>query len=108
LGTLSIFFWKKVDFEMDQSQRELRRAANQAFMESLNHLGMKLQVSEDSFDSESEPPVSKPSVSEPSVVVELPQPLSSSIDLEDLEDAAADIEEYMKTLGGEGADPAED
>jgi hypothetical protein len=73
---------EKVDFEMDQSQREQRRAANQAFMESLNHLGMSLPVSE-----------------ELTVPVEPTKP-TLPIDLEDLEAAAADIEKYMQTKGG--------
>jgi hypothetical protein len=81
---------EKVDSQMGEDQRELRRAANQAFMESLNHLGMSLQVSEGSFDGESEPMAPL-------------NPTIPPIDLEDLEDAAADIEEYMKTLGGEAA-----
>jgi hypothetical protein len=81
---------EKVGSEMGEDQRELRRAANQAFMESLNHLGVSLQVSEGSFDGESEP-------------IESLQKTVPPIDLEDLEDAAADIENYMKTLGGEGA-----
>jgi hypothetical protein len=68
---------------MDQSQKELRRAANKAFMESLDHLGMSLQTAETEPD---EPP-----------------PTIPAIDLESLEDAAADIEQYMKTFGGEEA-----
>lgn len=78
---------------MDQHQRELRRAADQAFLESLNHLGMSLQVSEGSFDGESEP-----------LPIETLQKTVPPIDLGDLEDAAADIENYMKTLGGETAE----
>ncbi|NJR40410.1 MAG: hypothetical protein HC781_18245 [Leptolyngbyaceae cyanobacterium CSU_1_4] len=74
---------EKVDFEMDQSQRELRRAANQAFMESLNHLGMSLP----SGDTELAIPVEPPKPALP-------------IDLEDLEAAAADIEAYMQIKTG--------
>jgi hypothetical protein len=88
---------EKVDSEMGQDQRELRRAANQAFMESLNHLGVSLQVSEGSFDGESEP----------TPITDL-QKTVPPIDLEDLEDAAADIENYMKTLGGEGSTEDDD
>lgn len=71
---------------MDQSQRELRRAANQAFMESLNHLGTSLPVSQSQPD--------------PAIPVEPTHP-TAPIDLEDLEAAAADIECYMKKMGGE-------
>jgi hypothetical protein len=74
---------EKVDFEMDQSQRELRRAANQAFMESLNHLGMSLHV-----------PDGKSKLAIPA---EPPKP-TLPVDLEDLEAAAADIESYMHTI----------
>jgi hypothetical protein len=81
---------EKDDSQMGEDQRELRRAANQAFMESLNHLGISLQISEGSFDGESEPTAPL-------------TPTVPPIDLEELEDAAADIEEYMKTMGGEGS-----
>lgn len=84
MGTLSVFFWKKVDFEMDRSQREMRRAANQAFMESLNHLGVSLPISEGE--------------SELTIPVEPPKPVLP-IDLDDLEAAVADIENYMQTKG---------
>jgi hypothetical protein len=79
---------ERVDFEMDQSQKELRRAANKAFMESLDHLGMRLKSAEEEAEVA---PLQQP-----------PKPLPS-IDLESLEDAAADIEQYMKTFGGEEA-----
>jgi hypothetical protein len=87
LGTLRLFCWKEVDFEMDHhSQKELRHAANKAFMESLDHLGMSLQPVEPEL---SHPPIIPPTI--------------PPIDLEDLEAAAEDIAEYMKTLGGEEA-----
>jgi hypothetical protein len=75
---------ERVDLGMDQTQKELRRAANKAFMESLDHLGMSLQSGE------------------PDGVQPVPQSIPA-IDLETLEDAAADIEQYMKTCGGEEA-----
>jgi hypothetical protein len=97
LGILILFFTERVGFAMDQHQRELRRAADQAFLESLNHLGVSLQVSEGSFDGESEP-----------LPIASLQKTVPPIDLEDLEDAAADIENYMKTLGGEAAEEVEE
>jgi predicted metalloenzyme YecM len=90
---------------MDQHQRELRRAADQAFLESLNHLGISLQVSEGSFDGESEP---LPTLAVSAKQLETLQKTVPPIDLEELEDAAADIENYMKTLGGEEAVEAEE
>lgn len=82
LGQPNHILLKKVDFEMDRSQRELRRAANQAFMESLNHLGMSLPVSEDESELVTPAEPTKPTL---------------PIDLEDLEAAVADIEKYMQT-----------
>jgi hypothetical protein len=86
LGHSKPVLLERVDFEMDQSQQELRHAANKAFMESLDHLGMRLQPSdgEPAVSAKSAPPKSLP-----------------PIDLESLEAAAEDIAEYMKTLGGE-------
>ena len=84
LGHSRRILLEKVDFEMDQSQRELRRAANQAFMESLNYLGRSLPVSEGE--------------SELTIPVEPPKPVLP-IDLDDLEAAVADIENYIQTQG---------
>lgn len=78
---------------MEQSQRELRCTADQAFMESLNHLGMSLHASEGE--------------SELAIPVESPKP-TLPIDLEDLEAAAADIEKYMQTRGRVEAAPTDE
>lgn len=89
LGHSKHILSEKVDFEMNQSQRELRRAANQAFMESLNHLGVSLPVTEGE--------------SKLTIPVEPPKPVLP-IDLDDLEAAVADIENYMQTRGAAAMD----
>lgn len=72
---------------MNHNQQELRDAANKAFMDSLEQLEATLGYSQDT------PP--RPAAAVPSK----PQPQSSSaavpINLADLEEAAADIEQYM-------------
>jgi hypothetical protein len=70
---------------MNQSQRELRRAAAEAFLESLDHLGKSLNC-----------PETVPTADPPA---KLKKPVDCSIkDAEKVwEDAAADIEEFMQT-----------
>ncbi|MCU0568991.1 MAG: hypothetical protein MUF49_20625 [Oculatellaceae cyanobacterium Prado106] len=109
---------------MDQSQQELRRAAAKAFMESLNHLEKSLQPSEGECSDLPDPvslaevsladpvpvePISPvcppaiavPSPAEPRVKAE---GRSFKMDLDALEAAAADIEQYMQHKEEVGAD----
>jgi hypothetical protein len=76
---------------MDQSQNELRRAAAAAFTQSLNQLEQQLQT---------------PAIAELAETAELPAPTASKlppekplppIDLQALEEAAADIEELIQS-----------
>ncbi len=74
---------------MDNHQRSLRRAANQAFIESLEQLAVTLQQEEQQLKSLDEP-------QSPDVTTSAPP-----IDLQMLEEAAADIEQFMQTLQGD-------
>ncbi len=64
---------------MNQSQRELRRAAAQAFMESLDQLGRSLTPAEPAYGSKQKPDIS-----------------DTSQFARDLEAAVADIEEFTQ------------
>jgi hypothetical protein len=66
---------------MDQSQRELRRAAAKEFMESLDQLGKSLAT-----DADLEHPDNFPSQS---------QSAPKGLSLQDLEDAANDIDQFI-------------
>lgn len=69
--------------DMDEHQRSLRRAANQAFMESLDQLAVSLRQE-----------------SKPAQKVDQQQPdgaVAPPINLRALEEAAADIEQFMQT-----------
>jgi len=66
---------------MDQQQQELRHAAAQAFMESLEQLQVTLQ------QSDGHPP------RQPSAP---PKPQAAPIDLNMFEQAIADIDEFMQ------------
>lgn len=46
----------KSEVNMDQSQRELRRAAAKAFMESLEQLGQELQLPAEKNEETDQPP----------------------------------------------------
>ncbi|MEB3338339.1 MAG: hypothetical protein VKJ46_12810 [Leptolyngbyaceae bacterium] len=91
---------------MDQHQRELRHAAAQAFLESLD----KLQETLNSADQPPEDPKPKPSPESanrshaPNHTTRTLSPLpkrdrasSVAFDLAALEDAVADIERYMQS-----------
>lgn len=69
---------------MDQDQRELRRAATEAFIESLDQLVDCLEAKE--------------ILSEQAQKAKKPQSVSriESVSLQRLEDAAADIEQFMQ------------
>jgi hypothetical protein len=69
---------------MDHRQRELRRAAAQDFLESLHQL-------EHTFTP-----------TEPAPPVRRPEPVEDP--LEDLEDAAADIERFLQDLSSDPQD----
>lgn len=69
---------------MDRSQRELRRAAAQAFMESLDQLGMGLAEASNTTDLAG--------------ATNQDQSLSQAKDYEkELEEAAADIEQFIQS-----------
>jgi len=74
---------------MEQSQPQQRRVADQVFQESLDQLEDILQ--ESSTEEEKIPQLHTSSLSE----VELDQDLTN-IDLAALEDAVADIEQYLE------------
>lgn len=72
---------------MDPSQQELRQSAAEIFMESLDQLGQSLQTSRDAscLNAAGDRPVKLPQASG-----------GDRIDVEALEDAAADIEQFMQ------------
>lgn len=72
---------------MDQSQRELRRSAADAFMESLDQLENSLQFRETETAQPTSPPM--PNIQ--------PKDPDSKIDVKALEDAAADIEQFIQS-----------
>ncbi|MBW4557563.1 MAG: hypothetical protein KME59_16810 [Trichormus sp. ATA11-4-KO1] len=74
---------------MEQNQHQERRAADQEFQESLEQLEDILQ--EDSTDNEATPTSHNGSTSEVELVEDL-----TTVDLAALEDAVADIEEYLE------------
>jgi hypothetical protein len=74
---------------MDQQQQDLRRAATEAFMESLQQLQTTLQIAEDESMAESKAPTVEQAM--PSQPEGLPQDL----DLSSFEQAAADIEQFI-------------
>ncbi|MCC5613981.1 hypothetical protein LC605_02590 [Nostoc sp. CHAB 5836] len=76
---------------MEQSQPQQRRAADQVFQQSLDQLEDILQ--ESSTEEEEIPQLHTSSLSE----VELDQDLTN-IDLAALEDAVADIEQYLEEI----------
>ncbi len=69
---------------MNQRQQELRRAAAEAFAQSLDHLSKTLN----------EQPETPP---EPTVPKPAPPRAKKAFDLADLEAAAADIEQFMES-----------
>ena len=78
---------------MDQHQRELRRAAAQAFSESLEVLKKGLQPNENASAASTAPSSNNPNPN-PSVPSTAP---TSTPDLTAWEEAAADIEEFIKS-----------
>jgi small-conductance mechanosensitive channel len=80
---------------MNQSQQELRRAASQAFIESLEQLSQRLEspdgeLSEDISESSIAPPLNHPP--QPPVPEE-----DAQFDLKALEEAVEDIEQFMQS-----------
>jgi anthranilate/para-aminobenzoate synthase component I len=75
---------------MDQNQQDLRRAANQAFMESLEQLQASL--------NQDNPASGKPSENGYSHAANNPSPgnSSTSFDLAQFEQAVADIDDFFK------------
>jgi len=82
---------------MDQTQQELRRAAAQAFMESLEQLEKSLTPLKDDSGKAAEtvlPPVlPPPEFKEPPVA-------PKAMTVQELEAAAADIEQFIKEKEG--------
>jgi hypothetical protein len=76
---------------MNQPQRELRRAAAQSFMESLEQLQTTLQASEN--------PPSKLIV-QPSKELPQPEVKPANFDLHSFEQAVADIEQFIERNKG--------
>ncbi len=72
---------------MDQHQRDLRSAATRAFMESLSQLQETLQTAEE----QAEPATASPEPTEPNQ-----SETDISFDLDNLEQAIADIEEFIQ------------
>lgn len=80
---------------MNHSQQELRCAAAQAFIESLDQLDQRLSPAADSIDTSSDRvgsslPGTNPSTAQP------PPPSSRSISVHELEAAVADIEQFTR------------
>lgn len=93
---------------MDENQQELRHAATEAFMESLDQLSRSLQLDDhDAIQSIQQPnqkpkpkPNQTPNHSSPAVppAQDLdPTDRSTGMDIHALEEAAADIEQFMQT-----------
>jgi hypothetical protein len=74
---------------MESNQRELRRAASRAFIESLDKLHEALAI-------EATPPPQKRSNGHASEPIR-PQPKVGSFDLDTLEQAVEDIEQFMQS-----------
>lgn len=75
---------------MEQHQKELRRAAAQAFAESLNQLQKTLQA-------ESQPPIAAPTQPETTAPVPNSNSAPARPALADWEAAVADIEQFIET-----------
>lgn len=77
---------------MDLNQRELRSAAEQAFLDSLNQLQETLKTEE---AKPQKPPA--PMALNARSPQRLPRKAAPAFSLDDLEQAVADIEEYINT-----------
>jgi hypothetical protein len=73
----------------EETHQESRRTAAQAFMESLDQLGQRLQACEDEY-------AELASASNLKAQSQPPPLCSQAIDAQALEDAAADIEQFMQ------------
>ena len=95
---------------MDENQQELRHAATEAFMESLNQLSRSLQPDEENAPHPtqkiSQPLTQELSNQKPSNTPEQstlpscetrPTDFSTDMNINALEEAAADIEQFMQT-----------
>lgn len=90
---------------MDQSQQELRRAAAKAFQESLEQLGQSLKAENEANEANGIAPVVVPNQQSHSLPA---QPAKEpTIDVKALEEAAADIEEFMRSKDCEPMDGQE-
>jgi len=82
---------------MDQQQRDLRRAAAQAFMQSLEQLQETLQPVDDQMPQPKVQQTSKATVQPVKAVPVEPEVAHpSAFDLSSLEQAVADIEEFIQ------------
>lgn len=80
---------------MNHSQQELRCAAAQAFIESLDQLDQRLSSAADSIDTSSDRVDRSLPGTAPSVDQSLPS--SRSISVQELEAAVADIEQFTRS-----------
>ncbi|OLP16423.1 hypothetical protein BST81_20780 [Leptolyngbya sp. 'hensonii'] len=114
---------------MDQNRRELRRAAARAFLDSLDALQETLDLTEletaelsssgtphrpaaplpppaeagGKAEATDQPPVTAPQPGNPEVKKKpLPQNTSNALNLDDLEQAIADIDQFMQARNSQG------
>ncbi|MBD2461841.1 hypothetical protein H6G89_12360 [Oscillatoria sp. FACHB-1407] len=83
---------------MNQSQQELRRAAAKAFMESLDQLGMSLSSPEEEVSE------AKPAPASHAKTAPQKPPASASLTVEELEDAVADIEQFIQGIQNQNSE----
>ena len=80
---------------MNHSQQELRHAAARAFMESLEQLNQRLNVSDDSNGAANGHGDKSPDIASSDACS--PNPSNSAITVQELEEAVADIEQFTRT-----------
>lgn len=75
---------------IEHGQQELRQTATEAFMESMDQLGRSLQVDEENMLPQPSAPLDDRSSQTP------PEGCSTPMDAKALEEAVADIEQFMQ------------
>jgi hypothetical protein len=78
--------------KMNEHQRDLRQAAEEAFKESLERLQQSLLCPEDEVETQALPEVELPP---PIPVRQQPEMAAPAISLDELEDAVKDIEQFL-------------
>jgi hypothetical protein len=76
--------------EMNEHQRDLRQAAEEAFKESLERLQQSLLCPEEEVEAETPPEVLPPIAPQ-----QQPERAATAISLDELEDAVKDIEQFL-------------